>query len=152
MSQRLRPVPATVPIEPAAAPPPVDPAPYDIPPRFDAPAARPSNGNRSLLISYGAACAALLLVLVGLAIYGFVIKKAPEVQLSTPEITTEAPQDSGPRNWRDPPRPSTESPATESPTAAPAPSPAGAVADRPRSSSALGMASASISDLDDAPL
>jgi hypothetical protein len=44
----------------------------------------PSSDNRSLVIRFGAACAALLVILLGLAVYGFLIKKAPEVQLSTP--------------------------------------------------------------------
>ena len=140
----------------------VDPAPFDIPaspsysgpfpsaPAFGAPAAAPSNGNRRLAIGYGAACVALLLVLVGLAIYGFVIKKPSEVQLSTPgngEITTEAPQDSGPGSWDD-----TPTPGTESPTAAPAPGPAGDVADGPLSFSVLGMEIGSTVVMSDAPI
>jgi hypothetical protein len=42
----------------------------------------PPNGNRSLLIRYGATCGALLIVLVGLVIYAFFIKERPQVQLS----------------------------------------------------------------------
>ncbi|MFI5509169.1 DUF4352 domain-containing protein [Mycobacterium sp. NPDC051804] len=83
----LRPVPT----EPAAGA--LDPAPP------------PSNDGRGLLIKFGAACAALLVILIGLAVYGFLIKKSPEVQLSAPgdgAITTEATQDSGPDGFEPP--------------------------------------------------
>lgn len=53
-----------------------------------APTTQPSSGNRRLLIGYGAACAALLAVLIGLIVYGFLIKKDPEVHLSAPSAET----------------------------------------------------------------
>jgi hypothetical protein len=46
--------------------------------------ATPPDGNRSLLLRFGAACAGLLVVLVGLAIYGFLIKDDAGVELSLP--------------------------------------------------------------------
>jgi Protein of unknown function (DUF2510)/Domain of unknown function (DUF4352) len=94
-------------------------------PDFDsAPAAIPPKGNRSLIIGYGAACAALLVVLIGLAIYGFLIKKTPETQLSTPgggDITTEVPRTRSSGSWDAPwerpsAAPTTEAPATPLPT------------------------------------
>jgi hypothetical protein len=55
------------------------------PPDVDAESfAKSSDGNRGLLLRFGAACAALLVVLVGLAIYGFLIKEDTDVQLSSP--------------------------------------------------------------------
>jgi hypothetical protein len=60
------------------------------------PLAVPSpDANRSLLIRFGAACSALLLVLIGVSVYGFLIRTAPDVQLSAPddnEITSAAAQ------------------------------------------------------------
>lgn len=53
------------------------------PPAVDAPAT-PPDGNRSLVLRFGTACAALLVVLVGLAVYGFLIKEDADVQLSLP--------------------------------------------------------------------
>lgn len=53
------------------------------PPTVD-PATTPPDDNRSLLLRFGAACAALLVVLVGLAIYGFLIKDNTDVPLSSP--------------------------------------------------------------------
>lgn len=136
--------------------PPVDPAPFDIPPTQSgpfpaAPAPAPplSNGNRSLLIGYGAACAALLLVLIGLTVYGFLIKKDPEIQLSTPDgdITTEAPQDSGPGSWGEP-----TTTAAETPTAATTPGPAGEATDGPLSFTVNGMEIGPTVVMNDAPL
>jgi hypothetical protein len=107
---------ATPPLQLVSSPPPVD---------ASVPAATPPNGNRSLVIRYGAACAALLVVLIGLAIYGLLIKKTPEIQLSTPgsgDITTEVPRDTGPSGswgapWGTPTAaPTTEAPATSLPT------------------------------------
>lgn len=126
----------------------VDPAPFDIPPSpaFGVPAAGPSNGNRSLLIGYGAACAALLMVLIGLAIYGFLIKEDPEVQLSAPdgEIVTGAPQVSSPGNWGEPT-------GTETPTAAAAPA-AGEATDGPLSFTVNGMEIGPTVAMTDAPI
>lgn len=53
------------------------------PPTVD-PATTPPDDNRSLLLRFGAACAALLVVLVGLALYGFLIKDNTDVPLSSP--------------------------------------------------------------------
>jgi hypothetical protein len=55
---------------------------------LNADAPKPPSGNRNLVLGYAAACAALLIALVGLAIYGFVIKEDPGVQLASPEPTT----------------------------------------------------------------
>jgi hypothetical protein len=93
-------------LEAVPNPPAVDPEPSDIPP----------DANRSLLLRFGAACAALLVVLVGLAIYGFLIKDNTDVQLSSPgSDETEAPQDSGPDSWSDPPETPAAAPTTNAP-------------------------------------
>jgi hypothetical protein len=66
----------------------------------------PPDSNRRLLIRYGAVCAALLVVLIGLTIYGFLIKERPEVRLSAPdggELTTVTAPTTPPRSgWGDP--------------------------------------------------
>jgi hypothetical protein len=76
----------------------------------------PPDGNRSLLLRFGAACAGLLVVLVGLAIYGFLIKETTDVQLSSPgsagdpsESLAAAPTTNAP------PMPGTSSGATDGP-------------------------------------
>jgi len=132
VSQRLTP----------AVPPPVDPTPFDIPPTqsgpfpsapaFGAPTAPPSDANRSLLIRFGAACAALLVVLVGLAIYGFLIKKDPDVQLSTPgdDTATQSPANPSPRSGWGNPATTAAAPSTAAP---PPPAPTGNATDGPLS-------------------
>lgn len=160
VSQRLTPDVPPPPLAAVPSPPQVDPAPFDITPSqsgpfpaapaFGAPTAGPSNGNRSLLIRYGAACAALFVVLIGLAVYGFLIKKDPEVQLSTPggsEITTEASPDSGPGSWGEP-----TTTAAESPTAATAPASAGEATDGPLSFTVNGMEIGPTVAMTDAPI
>ena len=136
------------PLHSVADPPSVDPAPFDIPPPMvDAPATPPSNDNRSLLVRFGAACAALLVLLIGLAVYGFLIKKAPEVQLSTPgdgDITTEAPQDSGPDSWGEPPGTPAAAPTTNAPP--------GQATDGPMSFTVHGMEIGPTVGMSDGPL
>ncbi len=56
--------------------------------RFDLPPATPANRKSGPGLWYGVVCAALLAVLVALAVYGFVIKKDPKVQISSPTSTT----------------------------------------------------------------
>lgn len=132
--------------EPAPSKP--DPAPFDIPPpaaAFEAPAA-PSNGTRRLLIRYSAACGALLLVLIGVAIYGFLIKTTPEIQLSAPpndEVVTEVLESPLPTGgWG---RPTAAAPAA-------APGPTGDATDGPLSFTVRGMDIVPTVAMADAPL
>ncbi len=69
---------------------------------------------------YLAACAVLLAVLVGIAIYGFVIKEAPAVQIASPDTgtTTKASESSESPSATN--GPGSSATPTESPTAPPA--------------------------------
>ncbi|MBY0287365.1 MAG: DUF4352 domain-containing protein [Mycobacteriaceae bacterium] len=86
------------------------------PPAIDPePVPKPPDGNRSLLLRFGAACAALLVVLVGLAVYGFLIKENADVQLSLPgSDEIEAPQDE-PDGLGDPSETPAAAPTTNAP-------------------------------------
>jgi hypothetical protein len=66
----------------------------------------PPSDNGRLLLTFGSICAALLAVLVGLTIYGFLIKKPADVQLSIPRgepPTTQVPGDPGSTGGRSAP-------------------------------------------------
>ena len=135
-------VPPKTPRRLAAVPDPlaVDPEPYDSPP----------DDNRSLLLRFGAACAALLVVLVGLAIYGFLIKEDAEVQLSLPGgDETEAPQHSGPDSRSDPPETPASAPTTNAP---PMPGPTAGATDGPLSFTVDGVEIGPRVVMSDAPL
>lgn len=119
------------------------------PPTAD-PATTPPDGNRSLLLRFGAACAALLVVLVGLAIYGFLIKEDADVQLSSPgSDETEAPQDSGPDSWSDPSETPAAAPTTNAP---PIPGPTAGATDGPLSFTVDGVEIGPKVVMSDAPL
>lgn len=127
---------------PPSTPPPAD------PPSFDgyAPPATPPNRKSGLGLWYGLGCAALLAVLVGLAVYGFVIKKDSEVQISSPaSTTTEA----------DPTPTDSSETTTESPTTTAGPTtvvPTGDVTDGPLSFTVHGIEIGPTVVMSDAPL
>lgn len=116
------------------------------------PVTTPANDNRSVLLKYGAACAALLVVLVGLTIYAFLIERPPEVQLSTPadRNTTTVPRDTAPTGgWGAGATPETltAAPTTEAPVG-----PAGEATDGPLSFAVHGLDIGPTVVMSDAPI
>ena len=127
--------------------PPPSSGPFPSAPLYDtfAPEAKPS-GSRSLVTLYLAACAFLLAVLVGVAIYGFIIKEDPEVQIASPGDTTTQSSET----------PSaTDSPSSEpskTPTASPPPAVTGEATDGPLSFTVHGIEVGPTVAMSDAPL
>jgi hypothetical protein len=125
--------------------------PFPSAPLYDttAPETKPPSGNRSLVTLYLAACAALLAVLVGLAIYGFIIKKDPSVQIASPgtDTTTEASESSEAPSETD--GPGSSATPTNPPTA---PAATGDAIDGPLSFTVHGIEVGSTVVMSDAPL
>jgi hypothetical protein len=141
-------------VPPTAPPPSFEPFPPA--PAFDTYAAEatPPSRNRGLFLGYGIACAALLAVLVAVAVYGFVIKKDPEVQISGSGTTTEASasEDSSADSTDSSSEPSetpTETPTTAGPTTV---SPTGDGTDGPLSFTVHGIEIGPTVVMSDVPL
>jgi hypothetical protein len=123
-------------------------APATSPPPFE-PAPEPPSRNRSILVPYLAACAVLLAVLVGLSVYGFVIKKDPGVQISSAtDTTTEMSSPTSTESTE-----TTSETPTETPTAGPTTvGPTGVVTDGPLSFTIHGIEIGDTVVMSDAPL
>jgi Domain of unknown function (DUF4352) len=121
-------------------------------PAFDsyAPEATSPSRNRGLVLGYGIACAALLAVLVAVAVYGFVIKKDPEVQISGSGTTTEAsPTEDSTDSSSEPSETPTETTTTAGPTTV---GPTGDATDGPLSFTVNGIEVGPTVVMSDAPL
>jgi hypothetical protein len=142
VAQRYDLAPATPP--PSFAPPSA--------PAFDgfANVAPPPSRNRGLVLLYGVACAALLAALAGVAIYGFVIKKDPGVEISSSgaDTTSEASPTPDPEDSSETPTPAA-SPTTAGPTTV---VPTGDVTDGPLSFTVHGIEIGPTVVMSDAPL
>ena len=172
-TQRTEPVDQrfTPDVSPASPPPSFEPSPsFDPPPSFEpspsfeptpsfppapafdpyAPEATPPSRNRSLVLWYGVGCAALLAVLVAVAVYGFVIKKDPGVQISGSGTTSEAsPTDDSTDSSTEPSETPTETPTTAGPTTV---GPTGDATDGPLSFTVHGIEIGPTVVMSDAPL
>ncbi|ORB15704.1 hypothetical protein BST36_26985 [Mycolicibacterium moriokaense] len=122
--------------------------PYPSAPTFGeyAPEAPPPSRNRGLAVWYGIGVAVLLVILAGVAIYGFVIKDQPEIEISSPGTSTE----------ESPTSTETSTPSetpTETPTAEPTTvGPTGDVVDGPLSFTVHGIEVGETVVMSDAPL
>lgn len=145
---------------PPSTPPPADRPPFDLPPHPSqsgpfpsapgyAPEATPPSRDRGPLLSYLVACAALLAVLVGLSIYGFVIKKDPGVQIASGTDTTTEASPTSTESTETSSETPTESPTTAGPTTV---GPTGDVTDGPLSFTVHGIEIGSTVVMSDAPL
>ena len=151
VSQGFTPEPAATPAPTFGAPstpPPSQSEPFGSAPAFE-PAAAPPSRDRGILLPYLAVCAVLLAVLVGLSVYGFVIKKDPGVQIASgTETTTETSSPTSTESTA-----TTSETPTESPTAGPTTvGPTGDVTDGPLSFTVHGIEVGSTVVMSDAPL